>query len=32
MTDPSDSATKLILAILMAGFVAVVIYSWWETR
>ena len=31
-TALTDSATRLILALILAGFVAVIIHAWWTTR
>ena len=31
-TTPTDSATRLILALCLAGFVLIVLHAWWTTR
>jgi len=29
---PTDSEFAFILSLLLAGFVLVILYTWWETR
>jgi hypothetical protein len=31
-TEPTDSATRLILALILAGFILIVLHAWWTTR